>query len=143
MANEYDLRVALAEVFAADTSTGPTQGLTVLCGNANPIVRWGDRGMNDRPIVAYYVAGGAYRSGVKDALRIGARFDVFTEANATGLAEKIADRIEAVVTNSNLSSTARTTPVDVAPYPRGRRELPELDEGRNRIVLEYDFWFNR
>lgn len=143
MANEAQVRCSIAEVFAADGSTSGSTGIVGLTGKANPIVRWGDRGMNSRPIVTYMQTGSRIRRGTFDALVLSAQFDVWVDGDSTGLEESIADRIEAVLTQANLNSTARTYPVDVAPYLRGRRELPELDEGRRRLVLDYELWFNR
>lgn len=143
MANGADIRFSVVEVFEADGSTSGSTGIVGLTGKANPIVSWGDRGMNDRPVIAFHLPTASVRGGTKDALRYTAQFDIFVEGNSTGLEEQIADRIETVLTQPNLNSTARASPVDVAPYLRARRELPELDEGRNRIQLEYDFWFNR
>jgi len=137
VSNEANIRSSIAEICAASTR------LTTLTGKAAPVVRWGDHGMNDRPIVTYMVTTGRYRRGTKDALVLRAQFDVFVNPNSTGTEEAIADELEAIITHSNLSSTARTSSVDVAPYLRSRRELPELDEGRRRLTLEYDLWFNR
>lgn len=137
MNNESHVRQCIAETFANSTR------LVGLTGKAQPVVRWGDHGMNDRPIVTFMIVSGRYRGGTKDALVYRAQFDVFVEPSSTGIEEAIADEIEAVLTNSNLGSTARTNPVDAAPYLRSRREIPELDEGRRRLTLEYDLWFNR
>lgn len=143
MANEAQIRQSIAEVFAADGSTSGSTGLVGLTGKANPIVRWGDRGMNERPIVTYFQPSSRIRRGTFDAMVLNVQFDVWVDGDSTGLEESIADRIEAVLTQPNLASTARTYPVDVAPYLRGRHEVPELDEGRRRLVITYDFWWNR
>lgn len=140
MDNEADIRLALAEVVEGDSTTG---GLVALTGKAKPMVRWGDRGMNDRPIITYFVPSSRRRTGTKDALVLGVQFDIWVEANSTGTENKIADRLETVITHTNLSTGTRTNPVDVAPYWGPRRELPEMDEGRQRLTLECDFWFNR
>lgn len=137
MANEAHIRSAISEVFAASTK------LVTLTGKAQPIVRWGDRGMNDRPIITYFVPTSRIRRGTKDGLVLTAQFDCWVEPDSTGTEEAMADEIERVLTHSNLNSTARTTPVDVAPYLRQRREVPELDEGRRRLLMEFEFWFNR
>lgn len=133
----------MAEVVEGDGSTSGSTGIVGLTGKANPLVQWGDRGMNDRPVISFFQPNGRPRRGTKDALVVTGQFDVFVEANSTGLEEQIADRLEAIMTHTNLNSTARSTPVDVAPYMRARRQLPELDEGRMRVQLEFDFWFNR
>ena len=143
LTNEAHLRQSIAEVFQADISTGSTKGLTVLMGTTRPVVSWGDKGMNTRPIIAYHVPASRIRRGTKDALVLTGIFDVFVEEDSTGTEEAIADRVEAILTQANLNSTARTNPVDVAPYLRGRRELPELDEGRRRLQVEFEMWFNR
>lgn len=143
LTNEAHLRHCLAEICQADTSTGPTKGLTVLMNTSRPIVRWGDKGMNSRPIIAYHVPAERIRRGTKDALVLTGIFDIFVEESSTGTEEAIADRLEAIVTHTNLNSTARTNPVDVAPFFRSRRELPDLDEGRRRLQVEFEMWFNR
>ena len=137
MSNEADLRSAIAETFAASTT------LVSLTGKAQPVVRWGDRGMNDRPIVTYFVPSSRIRRGTKDGLVLTAQFDCWVEPDSTGTEEAMADEIERVFTHSNLNSTARTSPVDVAPYLRSRREVPELDEGRRRLLMEFECWMNR
>jgi hypothetical protein len=137
MSNEADIRSAIAETFAASTT------LVSLTGKAQPVVRWGDRGMNDRPVITYWVPSSRIRRGTKDGLVLTAQLDVWVEPDSTGTEEAIADEIEAALTHSNLNSTARTSPVDVAPYLRTRREVPELDEGRRRLLMEWEFWFNR
>ena len=140
MDNEADIRLALAEIVEADTGTG---GLVTLTGKARPMVSWGDKGMNSRPIITYYVPNSRRRHGTKDALVLDAQFDAHVDLSSTGLEEQLIDRLETIITHTNLSSTARTNPVDVAPYWGARRELPELDEGRRRLTLECQFWFNR
>ena len=140
--NEHDVMVAVMEIVEADTSTGSTKGITVLTSKASPLIVWGDRGMNNRPIITWR-AYAIPRHGSKDALNIKAELDIFAEANNSGLEEKIGDRLEAILTQANLSSTARTNPVDVAPTMTARRSLPELEEGRRRLLVEFDLRFNR
>ena len=137
MANEAHIRQSIGEVLAASTT------LVSLTGKAQPVVRWGDRGMTARPVVSYFVPSSRIRRGTKDGLVLTAQFDVWVEPDSTGTEEAIADEIEVVLTQVNLNSTARTNPVDVAPYLRQRREVPELDEGRRRLLMEFEFWFNR
>jgi hypothetical protein len=138
MSNEFDLRRSIAEVCGSSTR------LVNLTGKSSPVVRWGDHGMNDRPIVTYMVTTGRYRRGTADSLEFRAQFDVWVDPNSSqGTEEAIADELESIIVHSNLNSTARTSPVDVAPWLRSRRELPELDEGRRRLTLEYDIWLNR
>jgi hypothetical protein len=141
VANENHLFLSIAEIFAADgTSTGST-GIAGLTKKSQPFVRWGDDGMNDRPIITGFVATAPMRTGARDAVRPSLDFDVWVEQGST-IAEEIADRIEAVFTNVNLGSTARTSPVNVAPYLRGREPIPELDDGRRRIKLRYELnWY--
>ena len=140
MDNEADIRLALAEVVQGDTSTG---GLVALTGSSRPMVRYGDKGSNARPIITYFVPTSRRRMGTKDALVLGVQFDIWVEANSTGTENKIADRLETLITHSNLNSTVRTNAVDVAPYWGPRRELPELDVGRKRLTVYCFFWFNR
>jgi len=135
--NEAHLRQSIAETFAASKT------LTTLTGKAQPVVRWGDRGMNDRPIITYFVPSSRIRRGTKDGFVFTTQFDVWVEPDSTGTEEAIADEIEAVFTHSNLNSTARTYPVDAAPYLRQRREVPEMDEGRRRLLMEFECWMNR
>ena len=139
MHNEATLRNAVAEVFAASTR------MTGLTGKAAPVVEWGDKGMNDRPIVTWYQPSAAIRKGTKDAFRLDVSLDVWVDADSTNqaLAEQIADEVEAVFTTPNLKSTSRTVPVDAAPYLRMRWPMPELDEGRHRLHLEYEVWYTR
>lgn len=136
--NEFHVRASVVETVEASTTMF---GLTA---KTNPISVWGDLGNESRPIIAYRAApGNGYKRGSKDALDMRIVFDVFVESDSTGLASAIADELESIITNSNLSSTARTYPVDVAPFKRARFPTSELDEGRSRITLEYDFWHNR
>lgn len=142
--NEHDLHVALVEIFEADTGSGGLVGLT---GQTYPLRRWGDRGQLDLPnstaegIVTIFFPVISENTVKSD--RVATQFDIWTAPSSTGRAWKIADRIEAVVTNTALGSTARSNPVDAAPYFRTRRDLPELSEGRTRVTLEAEMWFNR
>jgi len=138
--NEWDVWAAMTEVAVADTGAG---GLATLTGKTAPLLRWGDRGMNNLPIIVGFFPTAPPTRGAKDALRVGVQLDCYSEANNAGLAWQLADRCEAVFTNVNLASTARTNPVDVIPYLRNRRDMPELDEGRMRVMLELEMRFNR
>ena len=139
--NEWDVWTALFEVCTADTSSGV--GLVALSNKTYPLLRWGDRGMNSLPIIVGYFPTGTPTGGPKDALVLGLQLDCYSETDNAGLAWKLADRVEAIFTNTNMKSTARTNPVDVIPYLRGRRDMPELDEGRMRVMMEWDVRFNR
>ena len=139
--NEWDVWTALYEVCKADTTA--TIGLVALTGKTYPLLRWGDRGMNSMPIIVGYFPTATPTRGPKDALMLSLQLDCYSETDNAGKAWKIADRIEAVFTNVNMKSTARTNPVDVIPYLRSRRDLPELDEGRMRVMMEWDVRFNR
>lgn len=141
--NEAMIRQSIAETFAADGSTSGSTGIVGLTGKAQPVVRWGDRGMALRPIVTYYVDSSRFKEGVEGRMELGATFDVFVEGESTGLEEQIADRVEALMTFSNLNSTARTYPVDVAPTLTNRAPAAELDEGRRRLRLQFDLVWNR
>ena len=142
--NEYDLRNALFEIVEADSSTTTPRGLTVIMGTTHPMVRWGDRGMNTRPIITYLGPNAVPRRGAKDALLVDGQFDIWVESNSTGLEERIADRLEAIITQTNLASTKRTNPVDVAPTLRARRDLSTLaEEGARRLTIEIELRFNR
>ena len=134
---------AIAEVFAADGTTGGSTGIVGLTGKAQPLVRWGDRGMNDRPIVSARIYTPRVHGGTKDAFRFFTDFDVWVEAGTTGLGDTIAGRVEALFNFTNMHSTARTNPQDFATTLRGIEPLPELDEGRNRVSVTYECRWNR
>ncbi|MFA6044194.1 MAG: hypothetical protein WC718_04360 [Phycisphaerales bacterium] len=138
--NEWDVWAALFEVAKADTGAG---GLVALSGKTDPLLRWGDRGMNSLPVIVGFFPTGTPTKGPKDALVLGLQLDFYTETNSAGLAWDMADRMETVFTNTNMASTARTNPVDVIPYLRARRDMPELDEGRIRVTQEWNVRFNR
>lgn len=132
----------MTEIAAADgTSTGT--GLVGLTGKASPLVRWGDRGMRDLPVMVGFLPVSVPTRGPKDALVMTVQLDAYTEADNTGLAWKMADRCEAIFTQTAFASTSRTNPVDVIPYLRVRRDQPELDEGRMRVMMEFEMRFNR
>jgi hypothetical protein len=120
----------MAEVFAADGTTGGSTGIVGLTGKAQPLVRWGTRGMDDRPIV-------------RNAFRFFTDFDVWVEAGTTGLGYAIADRIETLFNFTNMNSTARTNPQDFSTTLRAMEPLPELDEGRERVLVTYECRWNR
>ncbi len=141
MANEDDLWGSIVEVVEADNSTGV--GIVSIMSKTNPIRVEGDRGTQSRPIITHFFPAGEFRGGTKDAMRFTSQFSIKVENDATGLAAKVGDRLEAVMTHTNLNSTARTTPVDVVPYLRARRGFSEQDEGRQTLVLEMEMWFNR
>ncbi len=149
--NEHDVFVAAVEVFEADNST-TINSMVALTGQTNPLRRWGDRAQIDLPsgatqkaIVTMFFPTAPIKRGTKDSLRLGTQIDVWSSPSSTGRAWKIADRVETLMTNSNLvstTSTARTVSVDVAPYLQSRRDLPQ-EEGRVRVMLEYEIFFNR
>ena len=141
MANEHDVWKSIVEVVKADTSTGV--GIVSIIGKTSPIFAEGDRGTQDRPIITHFFPAGEFRGGTKDAMRLTSQFSVMVENDATGLAAKVADRLEVIMTHTNLNSTTRSTPVDVVPYLRARRGFVEQDEGRQTLVLEMEMWFNR
>jgi len=141
MANETTLWNAIVEIIEADSTT---VGVPGLIGKTHPLVNWGSRGMNQRPIIAAYLATHTPRRGSRDALQIGATFDVFVDDNSTGLAGLVGDRLETILTNTEFQSTARTVAVDAAPREAPlRRYQPELDEGRTRLTLDWEFRLNR
>lgn len=138
MTNEFHVRASVIEIVEASTI------MLSLTGKAQPISLWGDLGNQSRPNIAYRAApGNGFKNGAKDTLDMRIVFDVFVESDSTGLASAMADELERIITNTNLISTARTYPVDVAPWVRARFPTSDLDEGRSRITLEYDFWHNR
>lgn len=138
--NEWDVWTALFEIATADTGAG---GLVTITGKTYPLLRWGDRGMNALPVIVGFFPVGTPTRGPKDALVLGLQLDCYTETGSAGLAWQMADRVETILTNVNLASTSRTNPVDVIPHLRARRDLPELDEGRMRVTMEWDLRFNR
>ena len=144
MANEFSMWQSIVEVAEADGSTGGSTGIKGITGKPNPMRRNGDPGADtSRPIITHLFPTAEFRFGTKDALRITSQFNCLVENDSTGQAEALADRLEAIMTNTNMNSTARTTPVDVIPYPRARREFTEQDKGRRTVVLEVEWWFNR
>ncbi len=144
MANEFGLWRSIVEVVEADGSTSGSTGIKGITGKANPICKDGDRGQNvARPIITHLFPTGEFRGGTKDAMRFTGQFNVFVENDSTGTAEALADRLEAIMTHTNLNSTARTVPVDVTPYLRARREMAEQLEGRRVVILEMEYWMNR
>lgn len=141
MANETTLWNAIVEIVEADSTT---VGIPGLLGKANPLVAWGDRGMNDRPIIAAYTAVLTPRQGSVDQLQIAATFDIFIDDDSTGLAASVGDRLEDILTNTEFSSSVRTVSVDAAPQADPvRRYQPELDEGRTRLTLDWEFRLTR
>jgi len=131
----------MVEIVEADSTT---VGIPGLFDKAHPLVNWGSKGMNHRPIIAAYLVDLTPRRGSRDALQIGATFDIFVNDNSTGLAGKAGDRLEAILTNTEFQSTARTTTVDAAPQAAPKRRYqPELDEGRTRLTLDWKFRLNR
>lgn len=143
MANEFTLWRSIVEVAELDGSSTGSTGLAGITGRASPVLKAGDRGQNTRPIITHLFPAGEFRGGTKDAVRLTGQFNVMVENDSTGTAEALADRLEVIMTHTNLNSTARTVPVDVVPYPRARQELSEQDEGRRTLVLEFEYWFNR
>ena len=143
MANETDLWNAIVEIVEADSTT---VGIPGLLAKAHPLVNWGSRGMNQRPIIAAYTAVMTPRRSSRDQLVVQTTFDVFVDDDSTGLAAKVGDRLEAILTNPvlNSTSTARSCTVDAAPQAApARRYQPDLDEGRTRLTLDFEFRLNR
>jgi hypothetical protein len=133
----------MAEVFAADGTTGGSTGIVGLTGKAQPLVRWGTRGMDDRPIVSARIYTSSVHGGTKNAFRFFVDFDTWVEAGTTGLGYAIADRIETLFNFTNMNSTARTNPQDFSTTLRAMEPLPELDEGRERVLVTYECRWNR
>ena len=138
--NESDLWGSIVEIVEADNSTNV--GIVSIIGKANPIRVEGDRGTQSRPIITHFFPAGEFRSGSADAMRFTSQFSIRVQNDAAGLAAKVGDRLEAIMTHTAMNSTARTTPVDVTPYLRGRRSFPEQDEGRQTPVQEMGMRFN-
>jgi hypothetical protein len=136
--NTSDIRAALGAIAAADNGAG---GVVTLTGKSNPLVEWGDHGMNDRPISTWAWTGSRIRQGTKDGFVHGVQIDVWAEANSTGIEDTIADRWEELLIDT--STAWINQGLDVGCYLRSRRPIPELDEGRRRSMLEFDLWFNR
>lgn len=138
--NEFDIWARVVEIAEGSTA------LVSLCGGeSNPLRAWYDIGVANRPIVAGRVDQGRLRGGSDDPWNWMLTLDVFVEFDSTGRAAAIADVLEGLITFTNLNSTGgmTTTPVDVAPQLRRRLPQPELDEGRNRLTLEWDLRHNR
>ena len=144
MANEFSVWRSLVEIVEADGSTGGSTGIKGITGKPNPLRKDGDRGADTtRPIITHLFPAAEFRRGTKDALLLTSQFNIRVENDSTGMAEALADRLETIVTQTNLNSTARSVPVDVLPYWRARREFTEQEEGRRTLVLEAEMWFNR
>jgi hypothetical protein len=134
--NETDLRKAIVAIAEADTGAG---GVATLIAKTHPVVRWGDRAMRDRPIVTVYFGTTTYRSPRRDPLTVPATFSAFVEAGANGLEDEVLDRLVAVLT----APAFKAQGLDVAPFPRRRRDMAALEEGGQRKDLDMDFWLNR
>jgi hypothetical protein len=135
--NEFHVRASLVETIEASSA------VTSLAGSSQPVRLWGDLGTASRPVIALRIGYGRFLAGGCDPMNWPVTLDVFVDSDSTGRASAIADALETVITYSNLASTARTYPVDVAPYKRARFPQSELDEGRGRLTLEYDFRHHR
>lgn len=138
MANEFDVWSKVVEIAEGSTA------LVNLCGGeANPLRKWNDIGSGKRPIVAGRIDDGRILGGSSDPFLWRLTLDVFVEFDSTGLAAAIADVLEDIITFTNLNSTGGVTAVDVAPTLRNRFPLPELDEGRDRLTLQWGLRHNR
>lgn len=135
--NEFHVWASVVETVEASTT------MVNLTGSSNPLRTWGDIGSVTRPICAGRFGQGRYLAGSCDPVGIPLVIDTFVESDSTGLASAIADELEQIITYTNLASTVRTHPVDVAPTLRARFPQPELDEGRNRLTLEWDLRHHR
>jgi hypothetical protein len=132
------MRQAIVAIADADTGAG---GFYVLVGNkTGRLVRWGDRGMNERPVVALAFGTTTYRSpGEGDRFRIPATFSAFVAGAAGGLEDRLLDRLVLILTQPAFAARG----LNVAPFPRLRRDLATLEEGGQRKDLEMEFWLTR
>jgi len=135
VANENDLWNACVALAEADTGGG---GLVALSGKSNPLVQWGDSGMNSRPIVAGQLSPVRPRSPTGTHLNVSARFSAFVDGDDAGLETDLLDRLEAILTQPAFDAQG----LDVAVVSRGRRDLAPLEQGSRRkdleLLLEYD-----
>lgn len=143
MPNPSDLRAAIGAIVIADTGAG---GIVTLLGKAadptQAIVRWGDAGMNDRPILSIFfpVTRGRDASGETDEpLVVDGQFDVHVERGSGALAENVLERLKVLLDWTAFDGQG----LDVAPFWGVAGESPALIEGSARYTQEVRFQFNR
>ncbi len=137
MANVYDLLLAIMETARADTGAGGLAGVSGLTGKDVPIVRWEDLVVMEDPdralpIATALVITATPYAGLPPMLEAIVQFDGWVPGGSEGLESQIIDRIEAVITSTNLASQG----VDAAPTSGVRRTMTGEDFGRRRESMD-------
>lgn len=138
MKNEYDLIKAIIAIARADTGGG---GFVPLADNQDPpLVLWEDLWVdNHPPIGAVFPVDARIGGGAKEQLQCRLQFDMIVKRNQEGLESRMADRLEEIVTVTNLLSEG----VDAAVWTMSRRPLSDMETGRRRLALELQVNMNR
>lgn len=129
MANLWNSLVEIAEA---------STRLTTMTGKAHPLLLWGDRGMESLPIIAGTPMTITPLQGAEiwhfqlDAY--GPGWD--------GVASRLASELRNVITRDAFLSPNRSHPADALPVGFHTRTWPQLDEGRERVTLEFDVRLN-
>lgn len=133
-----DLRVAMVSIATADTATDV--GLVDLTGSTNPLWYYGLHKDKELPITTFILLT-SDEGTVSGKSTVRVRFITWTAPSVGSTyiekGEDIRDRIEAVMTNANLTGEG----VDAAPLSPFRRDLASSDDkGVIGLVLEIEFF---
>lgn len=136
--NEYDLTEAIIAIARADTGAG---GFVPLADNQDPpLVLWEDLWVdNHPPIGALFVVTAVEGGGAWKRLLCRVQLDMIVKRNQEGLESRMADRLEDIVTVTNLLSEG----VDASVRRIARRPLSAMETGRRRLGLELQVNMNR
>lgn len=142
MANQDDLLIAIRDLAKNDTAAG---GLVDLIGKPAPVVRWGDRRQQDRPVIAADLT--LARPEIMDRLAGTATFAILAEQqnlvdNPTFLGD-VADRMAALYAEETGAARFESEGLDAVMEERTRRPDPALEQGRQRLDVEYGWELTR
>lgn len=134
MANPGTLRLAAINIGRADTGAG---GLVALTGaKTQPIVRFGDPGWENPPIVVAHFPDAPVWGGTPTGWEVRATFQVLApQTAAEGIEHTIADRLAVRLTNAAFTALG----IDTTVRETGRRDNTELARGLIRLDCSYTF----
>lgn len=140
MANPGDLRLAAIQIGRDDTGAGGLVPLTAdpdnPSGKAQPIVRFGDPGWENPPIVVVHTPDTPRWGGTPAGWEVRATFQVLVpQTAAEGLEHTIADRLASRMTSAAFGAKG----VDTTARETARRDATELARGLVRLDCDYLF----
>jgi len=134
VANPGTLRLATLKIGRDDTGAGGLVPLTG--GKPKPIIRFGEPGWEDPPVIVAHFPDAPKWRGTPEGWQVRATISVLVPETAVeNLEHTIADRLAARLTNARYTAKG----VDTTVVETGRRPGNELTRGLIRLDCQYQF----